>query len=128
MEKSRDMYLALKNRLSMSNSPTTMEPASKSAEQLRKRIAETEEELKALREQLAQVEVAEDGKDNDTAANESSSATRPERQAPERRKTGAPVKTVDQSEAAVWKWPLRQEEYERYGRQLILPQVGIHGT
>ncbi|KAI0844205.1 adenylyltransferase [Daldinia vernicosa] len=26
-----------------------------------------------------------------------------------------------------WKWPLSEEEYSRYGRQLILPTVGIKG-
>lgn len=26
-----------------------------------------------------------------------------------------------------WKWPLRPEEYERYGRQLIIPSVGVEG-
>lgn len=26
-----------------------------------------------------------------------------------------------------WKWPLREDEYERYGRQLIIPSIGIKG-
>jgi adenylyltransferase and sulfurtransferase len=26
-----------------------------------------------------------------------------------------------------WKWPLEAFEYERYGRQLILPNVGVKG-
>ncbi|KAI0972787.1 adenylyltransferase [Xylaria arbuscula] len=26
-----------------------------------------------------------------------------------------------------WRWPLREDEYARYGRQLILPSVGIRG-
>ncbi|KAK5635494.1 hypothetical protein RRF57_011206 [Xylaria bambusicola] len=26
-----------------------------------------------------------------------------------------------------WRWPLKEEEYARYGRQLILPSVGIKG-
>jgi hypothetical protein len=26
-----------------------------------------------------------------------------------------------------WKWPFREQEYERYGRQLIVPAVGIKG-
>ncbi|KAI0203888.1 adenylyltransferase [Astrocystis sublimbata] len=29
--------------------------------------------------------------------------------------------------SADWKWPLKEEEYARYGRQLILPSVGIKG-
>lgn len=26
-----------------------------------------------------------------------------------------------------WKWPLQPEDYERYGRQLIIPNVGVLG-
>lgn len=26
-----------------------------------------------------------------------------------------------------WKWPLEEDEYSRYGRQLILPGVGVEG-
>ncbi|GKT40491.1 adenylyltransferase and sulfurtransferase uba4 [Colletotrichum spaethianum] len=29
--------------------------------------------------------------------------------------------------AQPWKWPLQPEDYERYGRQLIIPNVGITG-
>ncbi|KAI1304458.1 adenylyltransferase [Xylaria venustula] len=29
--------------------------------------------------------------------------------------------------AQEWNWPLREDEYTRYGRQLILPSVGIRG-
>lgn len=102
-----------------------MEPASQTAEQLRRRIAEAEDELKTLREQLAQLEPAEKkGEDNGNIENPPQV---PERQSPERRKTGAPVKPIEQAEAEAWKWPLSEEEYERYGRQLILPQVGING-
>ncbi|KAJ4417688.1 hypothetical protein N0V82_006049 [Gnomoniopsis sp. IMI 355080] len=118
------MYSALKKRLSLSNAPNTMEPANKSAEQLRKRIAEAEDELKALKERLAQIEAAAEDRDKDKAE---SSLPLPERQSPERRKTGAPGQPVEQSPVAAWKWPLGKEEYERYGRQLILPQVGING-
>ncbi|KUI66230.1 Adenylyltransferase and sulfurtransferase uba4 [Cytospora mali] len=75
-----------------------MEIVKKSAEQLREQIFKTEQELNALREQLAEVE-------------KESSAT------PEEQENGIPA----------WKWPLTAEEYDRYGRQLILPNVGIHG-
>lgn len=26
-----------------------------------------------------------------------------------------------------WQWPLEAEEYKRYGRQLILPDIGLQG-
>lgn len=122
------MYSALKKRLSLSTATAAVmeeTDSNNSAEQLRKRIAEAEDELKALRLQLAQVEkaAAEEGNDKDE-----NSLPVPERHSPERRKTGAPVQPIEQFEAAVWKWPLHKEEYDRYGRQLILPQVGINGT
>lgn len=34
---------------------------------------------------------------------------------------------ADDAEVDGWKWPLRAQEYDRYGRQLILPNFGIHG-
>lgn len=76
-----------------------MEPAEKSAEQLRSQITKAETELRSLREQLARVEAEEDRQKSCAQGN------------------GHPV----------WKWPLGRSEYERYGRQLILPQVGIGG-
>lgn len=30
--------------------------------------------------------------------------------------------------AEAWKWPLSAQEYDRYGRQLVLPNVGIQGA
>lgn len=27
-----------------------------------------------------------------------------------------------------WKWPLEQNEYERYSRQMIVPNFGLQGT
>lgn len=26
-----------------------------------------------------------------------------------------------------WKWPLEEHEYQRYGRQMIVPKFGLHG-
>lgn len=58
-----------------------------------------ESDLARLKEELAQVEVAgEKGKSE-----------------------------ADDVEVDGWKWPLSAQEYDRYGRQLILPNVGIHG-
>lgn len=120
------MYSALKNRLGLASSQAPMEPetASKSAEQLRAQIAGAEEELKALRAQLARVEAAGEG----SKGNAEGPLPAPERLSPARRKTGVPRGAIEDGEAAAWTWPLQQEEYERYGRQLVLPQVGITGT
>ncbi|KAI1433626.1 adenylyltransferase [Xylaria sp. CBS 124048] len=69
-------------------------------EQLRTQILKKEEELRQLRTQLDELEAAPP----ETPAQHQSAAIPPG-----------------------WKWPLREEEYTRYGRQLILPSVGIKG-
>ncbi|CAN8099666.1 unnamed protein product [Discula destructiva] len=108
-----------------------MEPAGKSAKQLRAQIAQAEKELQALREQLAALEPTAQNEDEKSKRTEGTPTPPPaaiaERFSPERRKTGAPGQGLQRFESAVWKWPLREEEYQRYGRQLILPQVGING-
>lgn len=84
------------------------------AAELKELIAKTESELATLRKELAQVEVAEqeDTESHDGAGNGTVAAAA--------------------SDAGVingeWKWPLSAQEYDRYGRQLILPNVGIHGV
>lgn len=82
-----------------------MDSADERAAQLRQQIARAEVELQALKEQLAQVESAQ------------------------QEKHGGPgtTHTGGGDGTAAWKWPLSAAEYERYGRQLILPHVGING-
>jgi adenylyltransferase/sulfurtransferase len=74
-----------------------MEAANTSAEALRAQIAATESQLQTLKSQLAEIEEKENAETNGTDP-------------------------VTQS-----KWPLSQEEYKRYGRQMIVPGVGIQG-
>lgn len=78
-----------------------MDTARKSAQQLREQIAQAEEELRGLREQLAQAEANEQDQEAQT--------------------------TAASANGSAWKWPLKAEEYDRYGRQLILPKIGIQG-
>lgn len=78
--------------------------ARNSADQLREKISKIEKELKDLKEQLARVE-----------------------EQTSRSSTAATVSVGEETVTPAWKWPLSAEEYERYGRQLILPSVGIHG-
>lgn len=77
-----------------------MNSATASAESLRKQIAATEDELKRLKEQLACVE-AQDGLEGLHLASDDPVIER--------------------------KWPLSAEEYRRYGRQMIVPSIGIDG-
>ena len=74
-----------------------MESASASVETLRKQILDTENSLRELREQLAQIES---------------------------RNVGESAKNSSISD---WEWPLSLEEYKRYGRQMIVPNIGIQG-
>lgn len=75
-----------------------MDTAGTSAQKLRVQIAHAEDKLKSLREQLAQAETQEQKESVKINAN-----------------------------GSAWKWPLGADEYDRYGRQLILPSVGIQG-
>lgn len=80
-----------------------MEQLNADAQELREQVARAEAKLKALKEQLANVE------------NGSS---------PRRAGGNGPV---TQAPDKPWKWPLKADEYERYGRQLVLPGVGVEG-
>ena len=84
-----------------------MEPANASAEALKKQIEATEAELFNLKAQLAQVEA-------DCAT-----------QSPSKLSVDAPRGLV--AHDAEKKWPLLPEEYKRYGRQIIVPSIGIEG-
>lgn len=71
------------------------------AEQLRRKILQAEQELEELRRQLEKEEL-------------------------EAQETSSLPSTNDLLHPE-WKWPLQEDEYSRYGRQLILPAVGIQG-
>lgn len=71
---------------------------------LRVQIAATEAQLASLKHELANAERAA------AADSESADAQR--------------TKEADQDTR---RWPLLQEEYRRYGRQMIVPQVGLEG-
>ena len=75
-----------------------MESANLSAEALRSQIANTEKQLQELKQQLSEIET----QDN----------------------VGLPD---DHVQAQTKTWPLTQEEYSRYGRQMIVSSIGIKG-
>jgi hypothetical protein len=84
-----------------------MDSATQSADALRKQITATEEELKRLKVQLASVE-AHDGTNGVE-------------------KSLQGLEVDDASPVTHGKWPLSTEEYKRYGRQMIVPSIGIQG-
>jgi adenylyltransferase/sulfurtransferase len=78
-----------------------MESATTTVEALRAQITATELQLDSLKKQLAQIEKNEFDLRNASESQENSHRS---------------------------KWPLSQEEYKRYGRQMIVPGIGIQGT
>jgi adenylyltransferase/sulfurtransferase len=80
-----------------------MDAATQSAEALKKQIITTEEQLKRLKEQLVAVEA---------------------QSSIERAVDGLGLRA---GPVTTGKWPLDLEEYKRYGRQMIVPSIGIQG-
>jgi adenylyltransferase/sulfurtransferase len=82
-----------------------MEAAKISADALRNQIAATEKQLQELKIQLAGLEVKDEA-------------------------DGQPDRDAHLKESRdrnISKWPLTQEEYNRYGRQMIVSSIGIQG-
>lgn len=73
---------------------------------LRAQIAATEAQLAGLKRELASAQEAASAKLNSTESSDSNEQAQ--------RKTES-------------RWPLLQEEYKRYGRQMIVSQVGLDG-
>ncbi|KAI1476715.1 adenylyltransferase [Daldinia eschscholtzii] len=86
-----------------------MDSITDKAEQLRHKISQADKELQDLRRQLEELESTT----QNLNTNQQLGST------PE---SGNPTDAIPD-----WKWPLSEEEYSRYGRQLILPTVGING-
>jgi hypothetical protein len=106
--KTPDFRKSFSSRLNFISTDTTasMDSATHIADALRKQIAATEEKLKRLKARLATVE-AHDGTNGVEKSLQSLE--------------------VDASPVTHGKWPLSAEEYKRYGRQMIVPSVGIQG-
>jgi adenylyltransferase/sulfurtransferase len=73
---------------------------------LRAQIAATETQLAGLKRELARAQEAAAAKSNNAKVSDSNEHAQP---TPESR------------------WPLLPEEYKRYGRQMIVSQVGLEG-
>ncbi|KAI2618389.1 adenylyltransferase [Hypoxylon sp. NC1633] len=86
-----------------------MDAIANKAEQLRGKISQTERELRDLRKQLEELESPVQKQIVSHGSGSTSDLMHSTQTIPE------------------WKWPLNEEEYSRYGRQLILPTVGIRG-
>jgi adenylyltransferase/sulfurtransferase len=96
-----DALIFMVSFITASATTEIMNGATSSAEVLRRQIAVTEEELRRLKEQLAHLEAEKSLQGLDLNEH------------------GGPVTTG--------KWPLEPEDYSRYGRQMIVPNIGIQG-
>lgn len=92
-------------------------PPQCTAGEVRDLISKTELHLARLKEELAKIETAEEEdikrEKNQQHVNEADAAA---------------ATTTTEVLSGEWRWPLSAQEYDRYGRQLILPNVGIHGA
>ena len=75
-------------------------------QELKLRIAEHEHKLQDLRKELDRVE--SEANLGNTQAQDASNVT--------------------SDVVANWRWPLTTDEYRRYGRQMILPEIGLQGA
>ncbi|TGO35623.1 hypothetical protein BHYA_0152g00300 [Botrytis hyacinthi] len=81
-----------------------MNSAEEKASDLRRQIADAETQLASLKLQLLSIEGKDDNSKDPEVTEEES------------------LVTYDES-----KWPMSLEEYKRYGRQMIVPDIGIQG-
>ncbi|KAF2100514.1 Adenylyltransferase uba4 [Rhizodiscina lignyota] len=77
-------------------------------ENLRREISICEDQLKSLKAQLAATESRKPPTKNGELPH-------------------SPESAPESADSKVSQWPLLSEEYERYGRQLIMPEVGLKG-
>lgn len=88
------------------------------AHALRRQIATAEIELTALKQQLLSIEGKTDDRLDDTNTKHHETA-------------GANVSTASEKDDHATlegsKWPMALNEYKRYGRQMIVPDIGLEG-
>lgn len=100
-----------------------VDAAERRAAQLRKDIISLEGRLAALRKDLATLE---DNRCSEARAQRQrrlSDGTKDPRQTDESRLARDPSWATLKK----WPWPLSAEDYRRYGRQMIVPQIGLQG-
>lgn len=101
---------------------TLMATAGEDVQSLRGHIENLEAELANLKTRLARVEgqaAAVDG--HSTAGPKGDAIPDNAGSALQKGKLGTAIPQIDSE------WPLLQEEYKRYGRQMIVPEIGLKG-
>ena len=97
-----------------------MNHTSEATHALRSQIQGLEHELLVLKRQLANVEAV----DVSLASQPISPSTVISTDA----EISAEQPTAGKDEENDWRWPLDAEEYRRYGRQMIMPEIGLEGS
>lgn len=100
-----------------------MASADEDVQSLRNHIVNLEVELGSLRLRLTNAESRATAENEDTTGPNERSPTLPDNadSVPEERLPGTAARRD------FLRWPLLQEEYRRYGRQMIMPEVGLQG-
>lgn len=87
---------------------------------LRLQIQGLEDELISVKRQLADAEAVE--------LSQASQPIGPSTATPTDADMSAAQPTPGKNEANDWRWPLDADEYRRYGRQMIMPEIGLEGS
>ncbi|KAF2735777.1 hypothetical protein EJ04DRAFT_434472 [Polyplosphaeria fusca] len=102
-------------------------------ESLRRQIASCEAQLNDLRQQLAEAEVSHREQDQlrrsahpspDPLVHDMSFGIHDDF----RSEVFAALSQVEEERPPMRRWPLDPRDYKRYGRQLIMPEIGLQGT
>lgn len=90
---------------------------------LRKEIVDREAELALLKRRLSRAESQEYPEDAAITVPNGRTVTPPDYAA----LAPSQVTSGPNATNSSWRWPLSREEYQRYGRQMITPEIGLEG-
>lgn len=106
-------------------SVTSMASIDQVVDSLRQRVSDCEARLRSLKHQLAEA-VAQARSSNPPGASSDPPSLSLGNNSPESLQE-EPCPVPIQLQLARQRWPLNKDEYKRYGRQLIMPEVGLQG-
>lgn len=108
--------------------------SAQTVESLKEQIASHENQLKDLRRQLADAQLNPSQKRKQGSDDRSYQSTDPlahdfSHGVPDgyMLEIFAALSNPDTQPSTAGRWPLNQNEYKRYGRQLIMPEIGLPG-
>lgn len=90
---------------------------------LQKAILDHETELALLKSRLSRAESQGLLEDDAVAVRNGCTVTPPDRTD----LASDQIASGQDATRGIWSWPLSKEEYKRYGRQMIMPEIGLEG-